>query len=152
MAGADEPRGELLKQLPDGLARIAVPAPNIHPALTEADIAEMAMSLARDAQFAAADGEVARRLAGDYRDRAVSGIGASRAAAERRQLYRLIVHEDAGTHFGTARDAREHRAPVDGAAVNDLVASALAHGAEVLVARHPEMLARYEGVIGVTRW
>ncbi len=152
IAGADEPRADLMKRLPPGLAERAVQTPDIHPQLTDAEIADMAMALAADAQQAMADREAERWLAGDFRDQAVSGIGAAREAAERGQLGTLLVHEAAITHFGVARDARKHASTLDGAAIEDLLAAALTHGAGVLVARADAMLDRYEGVLGITRW
>lgn len=153
VAGADEPRAELMRHLAAAIADHAILLPHVAPTSSEQELADQAMALARDAQLAAADREVDAWLAGDHRDRAVSGIGALREASDRGQLGRLIMHEQAVTHFGTADDTRMHAgAAGDDEAINDLLHSALTHGVECAFTRNDVLLERYEGAIGVNRW
>ncbi|MEX2230058.1 MAG: hypothetical protein WEB13_10525 [Dehalococcoidia bacterium] len=153
IAGGEEPRAALLAQLPARIAEHAVLLPQPSPTQSEQELADEAMALAREAQMAAADREVDAWLAGDHRDRAVSGIGALREASDRGQLSRLILHEQAVTHFGTADDARMHAgAAGDDEAINDLLRSALTHGVGCAFTRNDVLLERYEGAIGVNRW
>jgi len=153
IAGADEPRAALVHQLPPGIAERVSLLPHVSPTQSEQELTDQAMALARDAQLAAADREVDGWLTGDHRDRAVSGIAALRAASDEGRLARLILHEQAASHFGTADDARVHPgAAGDDEALNDLLRSALTHGVECAITRHDALIERYEGVIGVTRW
>ncbi|MDA0366128.1 MAG: hypothetical protein O3B31_15090 [Chloroflexi bacterium] len=153
IAGADQPRAELLQHLPASTVERATLLPHVAPTASEQELADQAMALAREAQLVAADREVEGWLTGDHRDRAVSGIGALRAASDEGRLGRLILHEQAVTHFGTADDARVHPGAVgDDEAVNDLLRSALTHGVECAITRSDAVLERYEGAVGVARW
>jgi hypothetical protein len=152
LAGPEEPREELRRQLPERLQDQVLEAPEIQANTAEHIVVDAAMHLAADLQFIWAEREVERWREGNLKERAIAGLDDARKAVERGQLGTLILHEDLATHFGSSRDGREHQGYTDSRAVSDLLRAALAGSVQVLFTSDPAVLPEQGGALGMLRW
>jgi hypothetical protein len=151
VAGPDEPRSDLLRQLPSTFDAPIVEAPALEANLSDADLVALATDAAIEHQSALAARQVARWRSGNLGSRAIAGIDAVRRAIQRGQLETLILSEDAVPHLGTAFDTREQPGEMELAVADELLRGASGVSAEYSFARGglPEGTS---GVIGTLRW
>jgi hypothetical protein len=152
IAGPEEPRSELRRQLAERLQDRLIEGPEVPPNMAEREIVDDAMELAAELQFGFAEREVARWREGNLKERAVAGLEEASGAVERGQLGTLILHEDAVTHFGNAGDGRERPGRLDSRETGELLRGALGGSVTVLFTREPWMLEEHGGVLGILRW
>jgi hypothetical protein len=152
--GVEEARSQLLGQLPEEMASAAIQRPWLDPAQQEdpRDRNARLRVLAEEAQIDLGTAQAALWFSGEYGEQAIGGPEAVRSFAEQGRIATVLVHQEAGDHWGHASDARYRAPSVDAAAVEAALEAAIRQGAVVRFADDARLLEQQGGIVGVARY
>jgi hypothetical protein len=152
--GVEEARSQLLGQLPAEMASAAIQRPWLNPAQQEDPRERNARLrvLAEEAQVDLGTAQAALWFSGEYGEQAIGGPEAVRSFAEQGRIATVLVHQEAGDHWGHASDARYRAPSVDAAAVEAALEAAIRQGAVVRFAADARLLEQQGGIVGVARY
>lgn len=152
--GVEEARSQLLAQLPEEMASAAIQRPWLDPAQQEdpRDRNTRLRVLAEDIQIDLGNAQAALWFSGEYREQAIGGPEAVRLSAEQGRVATVLVHQDAGDHWGNASDSRYRAPSVNAAAVEAALEAAVRQGAVVRFTDEARLLEQQGGIVGLARY
>lgn len=150
IGGPEEPRYELIHELPDRLRNHVEEHEGDFG--TERERLEWSSELAHRTQIRAAD-QVAEEVVSGARGELIArGREYVEFMLDKGRVGQLIIHQDAVSHWGHARDARRIEAPWDDAWYGEAIWKAHETSADVLFCEHPRVIEEHEGVVATLRW
>jgi hypothetical protein len=152
VAGAEEPRAQLLQELPKSLAEKAILRPATHLSPDDREMVTTAAHMVVEHQHEQANRAAEEWLSGAFGERGVGGIAAMQLALGEGKLGEMVIHENVAGHWGDAGDARRHEPLRDDMIFEDILRAAINTSVIVRFGTDDRLLDEHEGVVGLLRW